>query len=208
MGTPAAVEFRFHGRKIFCSKREVVDGRSFRTLGGFRFPQDQKDPGQLQQLERTGVHDLRAEDVHPDLLMGVRVPHHHVHVASGHARGIGRRQLRSKRRGRNQEHGENGPTAHGVLLSRNEFNRAQSSPTLVTLAASVGRSWQLSTPGRHITDRQIGWSLRPPSTFAPAALRWTTFAGRSPDAACQPQPRAQRAFGEGWKRRRLWQRKT
>ena len=81
----------------------MVDAGSFRTLGGLRFPQDQKDPGQLQQLERTAVHDLRAEHVDPDLLVGVRVPHHHVHVPGGNARGIGSRQLRPKRRGRNQE---------------------------------------------------------------------------------------------------------
>ena len=51
---PGGLEFRTRGRKVLRAKREMVDRGSFRTLGGLRFPQNQKDSGQLQELERHG----------------------------------------------------------------------------------------------------------------------------------------------------------
>ena len=53
------------------------------------------------------------------------------------------------------------------------------------------------------TTLASGWHEQP--TFAQGApcgrwLRWATFASGVRDVACQPEPRAQRVIGEGWRR--------
>src|SRR5688572_33434763 len=64
------LEFRTRARKVLDPKRGMVKRGSNRTLGGLSLAQNQKNAGQLQDFKRTTLHNLRAEEVNPDLLMG------------------------------------------------------------------------------------------------------------------------------------------